>query len=133
MTLYHITKKEYLNSILINGLNVNSNKNGFVKKKDIGLYTKKYGMQPLFLTKDLDHTINTQLTKNFLKDCVILKVNVDDSIIEEEFEYLETNWQHTFLTKEHMLKALENIPRKKTYICRTNIKPESISLLISSL
>lgn len=36
------------------GLLINSNKNGFVRKSYIKNYLDKYGLQPIFLTNDVD-------------------------------------------------------------------------------
>jgi hypothetical protein len=55
--LYHITKIKYLNDILTEGLLTNSNNNGFVRKSYLEKYYIKYGLQPIFLTNDIDYII----------------------------------------------------------------------------
>jgi hypothetical protein len=126
MYLYHITKLKYLDSILQNGLLINSKNNGFVKKSFINYYHKKYGMQPIFLTNDIEYIVKTQLTKEFIKDCVILKIIVDDIKIEDEYEYLNGKWGLFYTSKEKMIDNL-NKHFGRCFICKENIKPELIN------
>jgi hypothetical protein len=123
--LYHITKEKHIASILIDGLKINSHKVGFVKKSHIANYYKKYGMQPIFLTNDIDYIIKTQLTDVFIKDCVILKIDISSLIIENEYNYLNNKWNLYYNTKEDMLKSTSKY-FGRSFICKTNIKPELI-------
>lgn len=126
--MYHITKQDNLSSILQSGLLVNSGNGGFVAKRDISIHIKKYGLQPVFLTNDIEHTIATQLTSQYLKDCVILKIKTEHLKLEEEFEYLEQNWSETYMSQDYMKKALSTTKRNKTYISKNNIPLEYISV-----
>lgn len=126
--MYHITKKSNLNKILSQGLLVNSNNNGFVKKTYLHNYYIKYGLQPIFLTTDVDFLIKTQLTNNFYKSCVILKVNVSSLKLEDEYDYLNQKWYLYYKTKNDMF---ENISQflNKTFICKDNIEPDLIYIV----
>ena len=123
--LYHITKRKYLDRILTEGLLINSNKNGFVRKSYLENYYKKYGLQPIFLTNDVDYIIKTQLTSDFCKSCVLLKVDVGSLKLEGEFDYLNEKWHLYYESKNDMLK---NISKSigKTFICKENINPNLI-------
>ena len=79
MELYHITKEKYLPSILREGLKINSNKTGFCRKYAHQIYKKNYGMQPIFLTNDVEFISKTMLTNGWVKtnNAVVLKVNVE--------------------------------------------------------
>ncbi|MFW6225453.1 MAG: hypothetical protein ACOC3V_00675 [bacterium] len=123
--LYHITKLKYLDNILINGLLINSNKNGLVKKSYLKKYYTKYGLQPIFLTNDVNYIIKTQLTDDFIKDSCILKINTSTLMLEDEFDYLNNKWYLYYNTKDDMI---ENISKYvgKSFICRENIKPNLI-------
>lgn len=125
MFLYHITKKKYLNSILLNGLKINSNKNGFVSRSYIKTYYIKYNMQPIFLTNDYIFIIKTQLTDNFIKSCALLKVDCSGMNIEDEYNYLNENWELFYKSKDSMVNDInKNIG--KSFICKENIKPNNI-------
>jgi len=104
MELYHITKEKYLTSILIEGLKINSNKTGFCKKDAHKRYKSHYGMQPIFLTNDIEFISKTMLTNGWVKknNAVVLKVNVElneinssagwfkdnkDGVVSKEFRY----------------------------------------------
>lgn len=78
MELYHITKEKYLTSILIEGLKINSGKTGFCKKDAHKIYKSNYGVQPIFLTNDIEFISKTMLTNGWVKknNAVVLKVNV---------------------------------------------------------
>jgi hypothetical protein len=124
-SLYHITKLKYLDNILINGLLINSNKNGFVRKSYLKNYYNKYGLQPIFLTNDVDYIIRTQLTDDFIKDSCVLKIDTTTLVLEDEFDYLNNKWNLYYNTKDDMI---ENISKYvgKSFICRENIKPNLI-------
>jgi hypothetical protein len=128
MELYHITKIVYLDNILQNGLLVNSNKNGFVEKSHISEYHKKYGLQPIFLTNDINYIVKTQLTDSFVKDCVVLTVNTDMLNVECEFEYLNDNWMLYYTSKQGMIRDISK-HKGKTFICRENIEPKHIEIV----
>lgn len=104
MELYHITKEKYLNSILTEGLKINSKKIGFCKREAHKRYKSTYGMQPIFLTNDIEFISKSMLTKNWINKnkAIVLKVNiklnginsnsftftdVDGSIEPKEFRY----------------------------------------------
>lgn len=123
--LYHITKLKYLEGVLTNGLLINSNKNGFVKKSYLGNYHIKYGLQPIFMTNDVDYIINTQLTKKFIEDCCVLKIDISTLTIEDEFNYLNNKWYLYYNTKEDMIKNISKY-KGKSFICRENINPNLI-------
>lgn len=125
MWLYHITKRKYLDNILTEGLLINSNKNGFVRKSYIKNYLDKYGLQPIFLTNDVDYIIKTQLTDDFYKLCVILKVDVSKLRLEDEFDYLNEKWYLYYQSKDDMIKNISKY-LEKSFICRENIKPNLI-------
>ena len=120
MWLYHITKREYLDRILTEGLLINSNKNGFVKKSYLKNYYDKYELQPIFLTNDVDYIVKTQLTDDFLKSCVLLKVEVSDLNLEDEFDYLNEKWYLYYNSKDDMIKNISKY-LGKSFICRENI------------
>lgn len=121
MWLYHITKIEYLNNILTEGLLINSNKNGFVNKSYLKNYYIKYGLQPIFLTNDVDYIINTQLTTKFCKSCVLLKIDASDLKIEDEFSYLNEKWNLYYQSKNDMVKNVSKY-LGKSFICIESIK-----------
>lgn len=126
MELYHITKVEFLPNILVQGLLVNSGNNGFVKKSYIREYDKKYGMQPIFLTKSFSSVVETDLgTELFLKKFVVLKIQADTLPIEDEYDYLIKNWHLYVTSKQLMLDRLKNSMGNR-FICKQNIKPELI-------
>jgi len=79
MILYHITKEKYLPSILTDGLKINSGKTGFCNKSSHSTYKKYYGMQPIFLTNDVDFIIKTMLTSGWIlkNKAIILEVNIE--------------------------------------------------------
>ncbi len=78
MELYHITKEKYLNSILTEGLKINSGKTGFCKKDAHQRYKRNYGMQPIFLTDDIEFISKTMLTNGWVRrhNAICLKVNI---------------------------------------------------------
>jgi hypothetical protein len=114
-----------VDNILTEGLLINSNKNGFVRKSYLVNYYHKYGLQPIFLTNDVNYIVKTQLTNEFCKSCVILKVNVSELKLEDEFDYLNEKWYHYYQSKND---AIKNIFKYlgKSFICRDNIKPNLI-------
>lgn len=125
MYLYHITKYENLDNILKNGLLINSNKNGFVKKEYLPNYKIKYGIQPIFLTNDIDYIIKTQLTESFIKDCCVLKIDISNLDLEDEYNYLKDKWNLYYKTKDDMfINTSHSIG--KSFICKENIKPDLI-------
>jgi len=87
MLLYHITKEKYLTDILITGLKINSGKIGFCKKDVHKTYKRIYGMQPLFLTNDIDYIFKTMLTEKWIDKHkpIILSVNVELNDINSIF------------------------------------------------
>jgi hypothetical protein len=125
--LYHITKAKYLPSIIDNGLICNSKNNGFVDKKYVRSYYDKYLMQPIFLTNDIDFLIKNQLTKNFIKnnDCYVLKINCDNIILEDEYEYLKLNWNKYYCDYNAMINNTKKY-FGKTFICKSNINSSLI-------
>jgi len=123
--LYHITKKKYLDKILTEGLLINSNKNGFVRKSYLEKYHIKYGLQPIFLTNDVDYIIKTQLTDDFCKSCVLLKVNISGLKLEDEFDYLNEKWYLYYYSKDDMINNISKY-KGKSFISRENIKPNLI-------
>ena len=125
MWLYHITKRKYLDNILTEGLLINSNKNGFVSNSYIENYLDKYGLQPIFLTNDVDYIIKTQLTDVFFKSCVLLKVEVSALNLEDEFDYLNEKWYLYYNSKYDMIKNISKY-LGKSFICRKSIKPNLI-------
>ena len=126
MWLYHITKLKYLDNILIEGLLINSNKAGFVNKSYLEHYHHKYGLQPIFLTNDVDYIIKSQLTDKFCKSCVVLKIDVTSLKLEDEFEYLNEKWYLYYQSKYDMVKNVSKFPLGKSFICKENIKSELI-------
>lgn len=55
--LFHITKLQYLNNILINGLIVNSGNIGFIKTRSrIKKYNEKYNIQPNLISIEKELT-----------------------------------------------------------------------------
>jgi hypothetical protein len=127
-SLYHITKLKYLDNILINGLLVNSNINGFVIKSYLKNYYIKYGLQPIFLTNDVDYVIRTQLTDDFIKDSCVLRIDTTTLILEDEFDYLNNKWYLYYNTKDDMIKNISKYVGK-SFICRENIKSNLIYLI----
>ena len=125
MWLYHITKRKYLDNILTEGLLINSNKNGFVRKSYIKNYLDKYGLQPIFLTNDVEYIIKTQLTNDFYKLCVTLKVDVSGLRLEDEFDYLNEKWYFYYQSKDDMIKNISKYSGK-SFICRESINPNLI-------
>lgn len=79
MILYHITKEKYLTSILTEGLKINSGKTGFCKKEVHKYYKFLYGMQPIFLTNDIEFISKTMLTNDWINKNrpIVLKVDVE--------------------------------------------------------
>jgi hypothetical protein len=125
MWLYHITKIKYLDNILTEGLLVNSNKNGFVKRNYLNIYHQKYGLQPIFLTNDVDYIIKSQLTNDFFKKCAVLKVDASDIKLENEYDYLNEKWHLYYQSKNDMIKNI-SIYNGKSFISRENIKANLI-------
>lgn len=125
MYLYHITKIKNIESILVQGLIVNSKRNGFIKKEYLKYYYEKYGCQPIFLTNDVDFVVKTQLTEKFFSKCCVLKINVDNLTLENEYEYLLYK-NNSF----HNEKSIESIKEYigKTFITKQNISSERITL-----
>lgn len=78
MEYYHITKEKYLNSILRHGLKINSNITGFCKKEIHKIYHTLYGMQPIFLTDNIEFVVKNMLTPNWIlkNKAIVLKVNL---------------------------------------------------------
>jgi hypothetical protein len=115
--LYHITKEKYVSNIITNGLQINSNKNGFVHRDYLKYYKDKYGMQPIFLTSDIQYVIDTQLTPEFIQKhrCYVIKIKVDSLQIENEYQYMKDDWQ------EYYDIDVINKSWDKCFICRTNI------------
>jgi hypothetical protein len=126
--LYHITKLCFLDNIITEGLLINSNKNGFVKKGYIKEYYKKYDLQPIFLTNNYNYIIETQLPPSFFKKCIVLKINSVGLDIEDEFEYLNQRWNLYFKTKKDFIKNISKNPNR-SFICKEDIKPELIKII----
>ena len=78
MELYHITKEKYLTTILMEGLKINSGKTGFCRKDAHKRYKSIYGMQPIFLTNDVEFISKTMLTNGWVRknNAIVLKVDV---------------------------------------------------------
>lgn len=77
--LYHITKKRHLDRIFIEGL-----KAGRYSRR-VGLTCRHYMWDKIFLTDNLNHIISTQATERWMKDAIILEVDVKGLIIEKHF------------------------------------------------
>lgn len=120
MLLYHITKNKYLSSILEKGLKINSKKIGFCKKDAHQRYKSKYGMQPIFLTNDVEYICTEMLTSKWIKrhDAVVLKVDV---------ELNEMNSSKGWYSKG--INGVE--PKEFTYFL--DIEPKQIELLTVDL
>lgn len=95
MDLYHITKLKHLDSILTGGLLINSKKTGFCKRDMHKVYKKRYGVQPIYLTNNLEYITTEMLTSEWVKKAIVLKVNVElnennslKGLCENEFVYL---------------------------------------------
>lgn len=116
MELYHITKGKYLTSILMEGLKINSGKIGFCKKDAHKRYKSKYGMQPLFLTNDVEFIVKTMLTNGWVirNKAILLKV----SVVLNEFNSNEGWYVDT-------LNGVE--PREFRYFL--NIEPKDIEII----
>jgi hypothetical protein len=116
MELYHITKEKYLNSILTEGLKINSGKIGFCKKDAHQRYKKNYGMQPIFLTNDIEFISKTMLTNGWVKNnnAVVLKVNVELNEINSSAGWFKDN-----------VDGVE--PKEFRYFL--NIKPQNIEIV----
>lgn len=116
--LYHITKEKYLNKILSEGIKTNTKHSGFCKFNIIKEYHKNYGMQPIFLTSDVDYIIYSQLTSEYIKKhkMIILEINTDNLELENEYNYIKNK----FYDVETL--CLNN----KTFISRKNIETNRI-------
>lgn len=93
MELYHITKEKHLISILTDGLKINSGKTGFCGKDAHRRYKSDYGMQPIFLTNDIEFISKTMLTNDWVNrnNAIVLKVNVElNEINSSEGWYTDT-------------------------------------------
>jgi hypothetical protein len=116
MELYHITKEKYLTSILIEGLKINSGKTGFCKKDAHKRYKSYYGMQPIFLTNDIEFISKTMLTNGWVKknNAVFLKVDLElNEINSSEGWYSDT------------INGIE--PKEFRYF--SNIEPKKIEVI----
>jgi hypothetical protein len=51
-----------------------------------------------------DYIIKSQLTDKFCKSCVVLKIDVTDLKLEDEFEYLNKKWYLYYQSKDDMKK-----------------------------
>lgn len=91
MILYHITLQKYLNSILTEGLKVNTNHSGFCKKSIIKDYKRLYNSQPIFLTNNIELVSIKMLTKNWVikNNPIALEIKLDENI-EDKYK-LYTN------------------------------------------
>lgn len=117
MIFQHITKEKNLQSILINGLQINSKQSGFCKKFYHKFYKQKYGLQPIFLTLDYKWICVNQLTKQWIDKHKLYLIEVDvefEKIIPIDLKQL----------KEFIIK--ENIPVGKNNINKENIMVETI-------
>lgn len=127
--LYHITKSKYLDRIMTEGLKINSNKSGFTTfsreyKKDL---CSKYKIQPIFLSSDPYLIANNQLTDDFVKSCVVLKINTKGLLLEDEYEYTFKDNQYKKYYKSRD-EALKNLCAyfNKSFICKENIDMKRI-------
>lgn len=80
MVLYHITKFKYLDSILLEGLKINSGKIGFCPFACHKQYKKLYkGIQPIFLSDNPKYIISHMLGNKWLKKhkAVLLYIDID--------------------------------------------------------
>jgi hypothetical protein len=116
MELYHITKEKHLASILSNGLKINSNKTGFCKRDAHKRYKSIYGMQPIFLTNDIEFISKKMLTNCWVNKnkAVVLKVTI---------ELDETNSSE--MTFKNSLNEIE--PKEFRYY--SNIDPKNIEVV----
>ena len=116
MELYHITKGKYLTSILSEGLKVNSGKIGFCKKDAHKRYRSNYGMQPLFLTNDVEFIMKTMLTNNWVikNNATLLKVTV-----------ILNDVNHS----EGWYSATKNVVEPKEFRYFSNIEPKDIEIV----
>lgn len=126
--LFHITPMKNVLKILTGGLRINTYNNGFVNREHINEYSRKYGLQPIFLTTDIAGVIKTQLTERFIINnrCVLLQVDARDIEIEDEYEYLKGN--------PYPYKSFDSIDPHifgRDYICRNDIAPEVITVISS--
>lgn len=127
--LYHITKSKYLHRILTEGLKINSNKSGFVTfsreyKKE--LYSK-YKMQPIFLSSDPYLIANNQLTDDFVKSCVVLKINTKGLSLDGEYEYMfvDDKYKKCYRNIDETIEKL-SVYFNKSFICKENIDTKRI-------
>lgn len=121
--LYHTTKIENIESILKNGLLINTGKFSFVKEDVYKSYFTKFGMQPIFLAYCPDYVLNTQIGKNS-PGWAVLEINTEGLILEHEhdFKYLKRIYDCYDSWKKNCLPA-------KTFICKQNIEPIRIKVL----
>ena len=121
MELYHVTKEKYLISILTKGLKINSGKTGFCKKDAHKRYKSKYGMQPIFLTNDIEFISKTMLTNGWVKkhNAVVLKVDVELNEINSSKGYY-LNTINGMEPKE--FRYFLNIEPKKIEVVNVNFK-----------
>jgi hypothetical protein len=116
MELYHITKEKYINSILTEGLKINSGKTGFCKKDAHQRYKLNYGMQPIFLTNDIEFISKTMLTNGWVRrhNPIVLKVNIELNKINSSAGWFKDN-----------IDGIE--PKEFRYFL--NIKPQNIKIV----
>lgn len=81
MDLYHITRKEYVDSILKDGLVPNHSNIGFVK------HYKEIVSGVIWLTDDVEYIKSTQLTKEWIENSVVLGVNIFGYIVGARVVY----------------------------------------------
>lgn len=129
--MFHITKEQYLESILKNGLKVNCKYKGLTKNnKEL---KKKYdGVIPIFLTNDINYVIDNQIgRRNFeLNDYCILEIDIIDIEIEPEFLYL-LNDNNLYKKYQDLINSIEDV-FFKTFICKHNIEPNKIKKIVSN-
>lgn len=110
--IYHITKEKYLPSILVQGLLINSRKTGFCNRSSHSMYKKYYNMQPIFLTNDIELTVNSMLTADWISKNKPILLEVDVKLNEKNSSM---GWYT--ISEKNEIKASEfryynNIPAK---------------------
>ncbi len=77
MQLYHFTHKNNLNSIVFEGLKVNSGGRGLVQRPR---YHQRFGCRPIFLTNDPEYVKNVMMDDS--KEMILLKIT-DENIVNK--------------------------------------------------
>jgi hypothetical protein len=115
-TLYHITPKANLVSIISVGLRSNIGKKGMLSSMDgLEVYHDKYDCQPIFLTNDIEYVTNNMLTLEWIheRSPIALKIHTKP--------YKIFNVVHNC--------SIIPIVDTKEFICYEDILPEHIEIL----